>query len=181
MLRRQRHRKRAVGRPKTKVLVDPSDKSVGACAHKDHKHSGVTKDKSNQSYRSYSHSHILKVVQYAQLNSESAASRHFNVPRLTIYYWKDIDKEPAEKMKRFPKRRKRKHLKEGSGRPISYLKELDEKLVAWVLKQRDIHLPVSSQDIKLMARKLIHPINPLFKASSGWLTRFMVHHSLSTR
>jgi len=60
------------------------------------------------------------VVKYARLNSEAEASKHYGIPRSTLYYWKDIDKVPNEKLKKLAKKRKGKHLKTGSGRPLSY-------------------------------------------------------------
>ena len=92
-------------------------------------------------------------MEYARLNTEAEASKCYGVPRSTIYYWKDIDKVPKEKFKKLAKKMKGKHLKSGSGRPVSYPSELDDEVLSWVLKQRDLHLPVTRQDIQLMAKK----------------------------
>lgn len=61
---------------------------------------------------------------------------------------------------------KGKHSKKGAGRPITYSKEIEDDLITWVLKQRDLQIPVSRQDIRHKANALIKPSNPQFKASS---------------
>ena len=108
----------------------------------------------------------------------------YKVARSTIYGWKDVDKIPAAVAKakrKFPSSRKGKHLKKGAGRPMTYSKEIDENLLAWVLKQRDLHLPVRRLELKLKAKALICPTYPNFKASNGWVEKFMCRHSLSLR
>ena len=109
---------------------------------------------------------------------------HYKVARSTIYGWKDVDKSPAavaKAKKKFPSARKGKHLKKGAGRPITYCKEIDDNLIAWVLKQRDLHLPVGKLELKLKAKALIYPTLPNFKTSSGCIEKFMRRHSLSLR
>ena len=59
------------------------------------------KTKKSGMYKSYSYTQKLKVVEYARLNTEAEASKCYGVPHSTIYYWKDIDKTPKEKFKKF--------------------------------------------------------------------------------
>ena len=118
-------------------------------------------------------------MHYTRQNSEAAASRKYGVSRSTIYGWKDLDKEPLKK--KFPTTTKGKHKKKGAGRPITYPQEREDNLIAWVLWQRDLQLPVWRQDIKLKAIALIAPDHLNFKASAGWLDKFMCRHSLSLR
>jgi len=88
---RPSHPKRPVGRPNSKRLSqDKGVKGQGICRKKSEK-------KKTGIYKSYSYAQKLKVVQYAKRNTEAEASKRYNVPRSTIYYWKDIDKVPAEK------------------------------------------------------------------------------------
>ena len=129
-------------------------------------------------YKSYSLKQKLAIVHYARQNSEAAASVKYGVSQSTIYGWKDLDKQPIRKL---PKKKKGKHIKKGAGRPISYAKEMDDDLLAWVLRQRDLQVPVRRQDIKMKATALITPTNPHFRASSGWVDKFMCCHSLSLR
>jgi len=110
--------------------------------------------KIDKTYKSYSYSQKLKVVKYALLNSETEASKRYGIPRSTLYYWKDIDKVPTEKLKKLAKKRKGKHLKMGSGQPLSYSSEQDDQVLSWVLKQWDLHLLVTRKDIHLVAKKL---------------------------
>ena len=77
--------------------------------------------------------------------------------------------------------KKGKHAKKGAGRPISYKQEAEDELIAWVLRQRDIQMPVRRQDFQLKATELISPDSPSFNASNGWMDKFMHRHSLSLR
>ena len=98
---------------------------------------------------------------------------------VTIYGWRNLDKQLIHK--KVPKKKKGKHIKNGAGRPVSYAKELEDDLVAWILRQRDLQVPVRRQDIKMKATAFITPTKPNFKASSGWVDKFMRRHSLSVR
>ena len=167
-----RRQKRPVGRPR-RCLTEPGTETFTP-----------SPDNGEQSasrgvYRSYSLRQKLKIVHYARQNSEVAASRQYGVSRSTIYGWKDIDKEPLKK--KFPTAAKGKHMKKGAGRPITYPQELEDDLITWVLWQRDLQLPVRRQDIQLKATALIAPDHPSFKASAGWVDKFMRRHSLSLR
>ena len=71
------------------------------------------------------------------------------------------------------------HLHSGSGRQLSYPKEVDEAIVEWVLVRRDANFPVSRTLIQIKARQLVKAHNPSFVASSGWLQKFMLRHGLS--
>ena len=135
-------------------------------------------------YKSYSLHKKLEVVAYRREHSETEASRQFGVPRSTIYGWRNLDKEPIEKSQKkgkFPMSKKGKLMKKGAGRPISYKQEIEDELITWVLRQRDLQIPVRRQDIQLKAMELISPDNPSFKASNGWMNKFMRRHSLSLR
>ena len=141
-------------------------------------------NKKRGSYKTYSLGQKIKIVQYARKHSEYAASMHYKVARSTIYGWKNVDKTPAaaaKAKKKFPSSKRGKHVKKGAGRPMTYSKEIDDNLMAWVLKQRDLHLPVRKLELKLKAKALICPHLPNFKASSGWIEKFMRRHSLSLR
>lgn len=62
---------------------------------------------------------------------------------------------------------------------MSYLKEVDKELIEWILTRQDRHLPVSRELIKVKARQLIKPFITEFKASSGWLQKFIIRQSFS--
>ena len=160
-----------------------SDLAGASHQHSDGNSSHNSKKKRG-SYKTYSLGQKIKIVQYARKHSEYAASMHYKVARSTIYGWKNVDKTPAaaaKAKKKFPSSKRGKHLKKGAGRPMTYSKEIDDNLIAWVLKQRDLHLPVRRLELKLKAKALICPHLPNFKASSGWIEKFMRRHSLSLR
>ena len=50
-----------------------------------------SKAKDKLTYKSYSFTQKVRVAQYAHLNSEAEASKRYDIPWSTIYYWKDID------------------------------------------------------------------------------------------
>ena len=65
-----------------------------------------------------------------------------------------------------------------SGRKLTYPNKIYEKVLEWVLCRRECHLPVSTQMLRDKAMSLIKEHNPAFKASEGWLRKFICHHSL---
>ena len=98
--------------------------------------------------------------------SVSDMARKYNLPHSTINSW---ESELRWKNKKVSIHKKGVHIRAGSGRQLSYLKEIDEELVKWVLVRRDCHLPVVTQSMH----------NPSFKASKGWLSKFMLCNGLS--
>ena len=77
--------------------------------------------------------------------------------------------------------RKEKNRKE-QGRKLSYPKQLDDQLAAWISEKREeSYIAVSSQMICLTALSLIRPTDPHFKASYGCLRKFMMRHNLVLR
>ena len=84
-------------------------------------------------------------------------------------------------MTNVPVTTKGKHAKKGAGRPLSYSQCIDDELLSWILRQRDLRVTVRRLDIQLKAKALIGSGLPQFKASSGWVDKFMCRHSLSIR
>ena len=105
-------------------------------------------------------------------------SEKYGIPRSTIWSWEN---QLRMKNKAVPIGDKGRHLRSGSGRKLSYPKEVDEEILEWILIRRDAQLPVSSELIKAKAKLLIKPHNQQFKASKGWLQKFLPRHSLSMR
>ena len=76
---------------------------------------------------------------------------------------------------------KRQH-KKGQGRKLTYPKELEEKLVCWILEKRETDcVAVTTQVIHCKALSIIRPVMPTFKASEGWVRRFMKRNNLVLR
>ena len=128
-------------------------------------------------YKSYTLGKKLEVLAYVKTNSETKAAEHFKIPRTTILSWRGLDLVPNSQAKR----RKGIHLAKGSGRRLSYPKEVDEDILCWILQRRDLQMPVQRESICQYAKSVVLPHNPLFTASAGWLQKFMIRHSLSLR
>ena len=69
----------------------------------------------------------------------------------------------------------------GAGRPLTYPKEAENELVAWVLQLLDVHMPVSVLALQEKAKKVIRPHSPSFGASRGWVEKFFARYRLSLR
>ena len=67
---------------------------------------------------------------------------------------------------------------QGAGRPLKD-KDFDEKLISWVRQQRQKKLRVSCTIIQKEVLTL--SIDENFKASNGWLKKFLLRHNLVSR
>ena len=67
----------------------------------------------------------------------------------------------------------------GSGRRLSYSTETDERLLHWVKKFQENKVNVTREMLQKQALSLIQPECPEFKASSGWVEKFLVRHGLT--
>lgn len=127
-------------------------------------------------HRMYSRGQKKKVAYYARHHGIRAAARRYGVHHRNVEHWL------AEQMDEITNPGIKKKNRKGQGRKISYPQELDEQLAAWILEKREeAFIPVSYQMIHLKALSFIRPINPQFKASDGWLKKFLVKHNLVLR
>ena len=69
----------------------------------------------------------------------------------------------------------------GAGRPLTYSKDVENELVAWILQLLDLNVFVSVLSLQEKARKVIGPHNPTFSASKGCVEKFFSRHHLSLR
>ncbi len=67
----------------------------------------------------------------------------------------------------------------GSGRRLSYSTETDEKLLNWVKSLQDSQVNVTREMLQKQALSLIQLECPDFKASSGWVEKFLVRHGIT--
>ena len=119
-------------------------------------------------HRRYSNSQKVKIADYARMHGLRPAERKYGVHRRNIDRWKKI------RVSEFKKTKLRKTFnRKGQGRQLSYPKHIDEELVQWVLEMRDLQLAVSSEMLKQKAKVVIAPYVATFKASNGWLEKFM--------
>ena len=109
-----------------------------------------------------------EVVDYAKSTSMYQASKVYGLSTGTIWPWMKID---------FSKTKASVYSKKKSGRKLSYPIEKEEKLVEWVLEQRDLHLTVSIQDILDKGVEVIKPANGVL--SRGWFQKFMRRNNLT--
>ena len=124
------------------------------------------------------------MVEYARHHGIRAAARKFNIARKNVQRWfkelKDKNSlfqaaKPSKRRRLFPRGRYK------AGRKLSYPKEVDDKLLEWLLSMRERHLCVSTQMLRDKAKAAITEHNPSFQASEGWLRKFMRRHSIVLR
>ncbi|KAK3710181.1 hypothetical protein QZH41_010577 [Actinostola sp. cb2023] len=127
---------------------------------------GVTKE----GYQTYSSDHKQEVINYAKETTVREAARKYSVPRSTVQVWCKHG-AGAKKEKRSP-------ISSG-GRRLSYSSETDDKLLQWVIKEQESGTPVTKDAIQVQARHMVRDECPDFKASSGWVEKFMSRHNLA--
>uniref|UniRef100_A0A915M057 HTH CENPB-type domain-containing protein n=1 Tax=Meloidogyne javanica TaxID=6303 RepID=A0A915M057_MELJA len=125
--------------------------------------------------KSYSLNKKLEVIEYAKKNSKMAAAKRYGIDRRCIIDWF----KQEEKLKSEAGLSKRLR---GGGRHMKY-SQLDEELAIWVREKRSEKHRVSRRLIQQQALKFFVPTEeePDFKASIGWLQKFMKRHNFRVR
>ena len=128
-------------------------------------------------YALYTLRQKLEVVGYTKARTNAEAAQHFSIPRTTLRAWL----QPKDRKK--SQNKKGKHVRKGahSGRTLSYSEDIEDQLLQWILEARDQQLPIQCKAIQREALALIQPQKPQFRASEGWLQKFLNRHSLSLR
>ena len=131
--------------------------------------------------RKKSHSVVFKLqivskTETSRINIRAVA-REAGVDEKRVCEWKKQEMELEEMMKKQGKIacKVRKHLS-GGGRKVQF--PVQEKSIA-ILQQRALHVRVLRRDVARFAKDII--TNPSFKASPGWISRFMRRHKFVTR
>ena len=121
----------------------------------------------------------LEVVAYAEKYNKLKAAKVKNVPRSYVKDWtkQKVQLEAQLKGSSSYSISSSKRL-QGAGRPLKD-KDFDEKLINWVRQQRQKKLRVSRTMIQRKALTL--SIDKNFKASNGWLEKFLLRHNLVSR
>ena len=122
-------------------------------------------------YKQYTLREKLVLVEQVKLHGLRQVARVNKIPLSTLGTWCKKDYSGVIDLKRGHSAK--------SGRPVSYGVDLDEDIQVWVLKQRDLQIPVSVDNLCDYARTLVK--GGEFKASRGWATHFMRRHELSIR
>ena len=94
----------------------------------------------------------MMVVQRLATTTAKALSKKYTALRTTILSW---EKQVNAKDRKVAGSHRGVHLRSGSGRTLSYPKEVDEELLEWILSRRDCHLPVGTELIRAKAKVLI--------------------------
>ena len=117
--------------------------------------------------RKYDTSFKLEVVEYAEKSSNRGAGRHFNVDEKRVREWR----KQKELLQALPPGKQ----KVGKSGCHPLVPELEETLASWI---RDSPVRPTHTKIQAKALELYEGEKP-FKASRGWLEKFMHRHSLS--
>jgi len=64
---------------------------------------------------------------------------------------------------------------------LTYSIELEREIYEWICFQRQNEVPLTSKDVQNIAKELISPHFPNFKASHRWLRKFFVRNDLTLR
>jgi len=126
--------------------------------------------------KSYDAVFKLKAVEVAEKKCKEAAAREFKVDPKRIREWCKQKKELTEFTKAKKSRRK---CLTGGGRKANN-EEMEEVLFSWIADMRGQNLRVSRKMIRLKAKTIVSDAAG-FKASKGWLQRFMRRKGLSLR
>ena len=120
-----------------------------------------------------------QVIAFAEEHGNRPASRHFKVDERRIREWRSQKSEIVQLVVL-------KKGKQRSRKPLSL--KLEETLIQWIDSRRAIGLRVSCKLIMKKTEITYHSIKACnnedfeeFKASRGWLTRFMKRNGLSLR
>jgi len=177
-------KKRPVGRPRKLATGTGNPSASKAMKLVDYSSSSESEPNTQQSsgarsskriHRMYSKGQKSAVSLYARHHGIRTASRRYGVHHKNVQRWM---KSEVSKIKNPNKRSNRK----GQGQKISYPQEIEDKLLAWVMEKREAQfVAVSTQLIRMKARSLIKEYNPNFKASEGWVRKFLSRNKLVLR
>ena len=131
--------------------------------------------------RSFTMSQKNEAIEYAEKESNRAAAKKYKVDGKRIREWRK-SKESIKKLKNKHKGQGRQRL-DGGGRKVTDEK-LDEIILEWIHNRRANGLRVSRKLIMVKAKYLYDERcqegeQDLFKASDGWLQKFMRRNGLS--
>ena len=79
--------------------------------------------------------------------SVRATAKAFGIPKSTVAGIKKAGYPGSKSVD------KGKHNKVGSGRPLQYQSHVDDEILTWILKMRDLQMPISCGDMQIEAKK----------------------------
>ena len=129
-----------------------------------------------QKLKSYSISFKVKVIEFAKANNNHKAAATFGVDRKRVIEWRKNE----EKLKSCESIITTKRLP-GAGRKLEYA-DIDNQILDWIQQRRQLGGRVTGLAVKREALRLHQQNgNQQFKASYGWLRRFMKRHRITFR
>lgn len=145
-------------------LYEMSDSSSAGSSHKGKK------------IMSYTFAFKLKVVAFAESHNNSEAAKTFSVHRKRVIEWRG-QKELLQSKDGLLSRKRL----AGSGRKVHY-PDIEEELLQWLKRRREAGARVTGTGLKKECLRLHHLKGQQnFKASCGWLRKFLRRHNLSFR
>uniref|UniRef100_T1IMM1 HTH CENPB-type domain-containing protein n=1 Tax=Strigamia maritima TaxID=126957 RepID=T1IMM1_STRMM len=133
--------------------------------------------------RSFDLKFKLEVLNFAEENSGEAAARKFGVTPSTIRGWKR-NKEEIIFTALYASDGAKKKRVQGAGRKLISA-ELESDLMEWILEKQRNHERVSRKMIRKIASDIFASYEDsrkeTFKASPGWLSKFLKRNNLSLR
>ena len=136
--------------------------------------------------RSYPVKMKIEVVNYAEINGNRAAGRKYGVDEKRIRGWRK-NKAKIAALVVLKNSKTRMRLDGGGAKPLST--NLEERVMDWISVRRSSGLRVSRKLVMKKAQLLYQEMstsegileNEEFKASRGWLEKFMRRNNLSLR
>ena len=124
--------------------------------------------------QAYTSSFKLRVVTYAKVNNNSQAAKQFAVSRTSVIEWRRNE----EKLRQLGAGMKRVR---GGGRKVRY-PDIEQELNRWMKRRRDAGARVTGTALKTECLRC-HRANSDqgFRASCGWLRRFMRRNNIAFR
>ena len=132
-------------------------------------------EKNMSKRKCYDVSFKLEAIDCADKTSKQAAARKFGVDAKRLRVWCS-QREELVALKKNGKSKKKRLT--GAGRK-TLDPDMEEALFSWIIELRGRNLRVSRSMIRVKARELSAVVG--FKASRGWLFRFMKRNGLSLR
>ena len=128
----------------------------------------------------------IEAVNYVEINGNRAAGRKYGVDEKRIREWRK-NKAKIAALVVLKNSKTRKRLDGGGANPLST--NLEERVMDWVGVRRSSGLRLSRKLVMKKAQLLYQEMstsegileNEEFKASRGWLEKFMRHNNLSLR
>ena len=124
--------------------------------------------------RSFDAAFKLKVVEYAESNTNRGAAAKYSVDEKQVQQWR-MQKDKLEELP------KKKRWMEGGGRKPQ-LPDMETTLLAWIDELRAENLRITCTGVQKKATELATSEGDTqFTASRGWLQKFFKRHNLSLR